>query len=157
MNKTTVGIVNWNSGPLLQVCIESLLAEPNVDICVVDNNSTDGSADFLDAFPGKVQCIKKNTNAGFAAGCNTVLQATTTAYVLLLNPDVQVLPGSIQMMEEFMDSHASVAALGGYVGDKYLPRKLPTPYSLIRENLGFPVGAVYDRASFVDSRKNSTP
>ena len=55
---------------------------------------------------------------------------------LILNPDIRVLPGSVQILEEFMDSHPRAAAVGGYVGEKYLPKEFPTMSRLILENLG---------------------
>jgi GT2 family glycosyltransferase len=67
---------------------------------------------------------------------NQIFTSTDTPYVLLLNPDIRVLPGSIRLLEEFMDSHPRTGAIGGYAGEKYLPRSLPTMLNLVMENLG---------------------
>lgn len=145
--RTTAGIVNWNSGRHLEACVVSLLGEPDVKILVYDNGSQDDSLDFADRESGRVQVIRSSENRGFAGGVNEILLRAETPYVLILNPDVQAASGSIRLMEDFMDTHPRAAALGGYAGEKYLPRNLPSAWNLIRENLGLPVGAVYDRAA----------
>jgi len=134
--KTTVGIVNWNSGRLLEECLESVLRVPDVKIFVLDNHSTDGSTDFLASPPERVTYAACSDNKGFAGGVNTIIRGADTPYVLILNPDVRVTAGSIQLMEDVMESCPRAAAVGGYAGEKYLPRKLPTPWSLAIENLG---------------------
>jgi GT2 family glycosyltransferase len=134
--KTTVGIVNWNSGPLLAMCVESILRESTVNIFVFDNGSRDDSLNFTPSAPTRVQIVRSNENRGFAGGVNQIFKSTDTPYVLLLNPDIRVLPGSIQLLEEFMDSHSRAAAVGGYAGEKYPPKNLPTMWSLVLENLG---------------------
>jgi GT2 family glycosyltransferase len=57
--------------------------------------------------------------------------------VLILNPDIRVLPGSLRLLEEFLDRHPRAGAVGGYVNDKYLPKRFPTAGSLVLENVGF--------------------
>jgi GT2 family glycosyltransferase len=134
---TTIAVVNWNSGRHLQTCIESLLATvADQKILVIDNSSSDGSANFLrDHYP-RVQCIGNGKNKGFAGALNQAFQEVSTPYVLILNPDVQALPGSVQLLEDFMESHPWAGAAGGYVGEKYLPKPFPTVGTLVRENLG---------------------
>jgi N-acetylglucosaminyl-diphospho-decaprenol L-rhamnosyltransferase len=149
MNSTVV-VINWNSGDLLQTCIESLLATTtNTDILVIDNASRDASLDFPPHFYDRVRLIRNSGNRGFAAAVNQAFEHTSTPYVLILNPDVRVLPGAVQLLEEFMDSHPCAGAAGGYVGEKYLPRPFPTVGTLVRENLGLgrplTVEALYER------------
>jgi len=133
----TVAIVNWNSGILLRTCIESLLATTTcADVLVIDNASTDASLEFAEGFHKRVDFVCNSVNRGFAAAVNQAFQTSSTPYVLILNPDIRVLPGSVQLLEEFMDSHPRAAAVGGYVGEKYLPREFPSISGLILENLG---------------------
>jgi GT2 family glycosyltransferase len=82
--------------------------------------------------------ISNSVNRGFAAAINQAFEVTGTPYVLVLNPDVRVLPGAVEILENFMDAHPKAAAAGGYVNEKYLPREFPTVARLVRENLGFP-------------------
>src|SRR5262249_6025521 len=73
---------------------------------------------------------------------------SSSSYLLVLNPDVTALPGSVQMLEDFMDRHPRAGAAGGYVGDKYLPRQFPSAVGLILENLGLSrltLAALYER------------
>jgi GT2 family glycosyltransferase len=136
MNSTVV-VINWNSGDLLHTCIESLVATTiGTKILVIDNASRDASLEFLPDFCDRVQLIGNGSNLGFAAAVNQAFENTSTPYVLILNPDVRALPGAVQLLEEFMDSHPCAGVAGGYVGYKYLPRPFPSVGTLVRENLG---------------------
>jgi GT2 family glycosyltransferase len=135
--KTTVVIINWNSGDLLQPCVESLLATAaNVEFLILDNASSDCSVDFLVDYRGQVRFVQHAENKGFAGAVNEAFFWTKTPYVLILNPDLRALPGSVRILEDFMDCYPHAGAIGGYVGEKYLPREFPTVRSLILENLG---------------------
>ena len=57
--------------------------------------------------------------------------------MLILNPDVRVTRGAIELLESFMNGNPETGAAGGYVNDKYLPRDFPTAAAVARENLGF--------------------
>jgi GT2 family glycosyltransferase len=136
---TTVALVNWNSGNLLRVCIESLInTSPLLEIVVVDNASEDDSLSKVLEFRARVSFIRNSVNRGFGPAVNQAFKATTSSYVLILNPDTQALKNSISLLEEFLDSHLKAGAVGGYVNDKYLPRDLPTLSHLVRENIGLP-------------------
>jgi len=147
---SVVAIINWNSGNWLRTCIESLLATaPSAEILVVDNASEDASLELIGAFRKRVNFIRNKVNRGFAAAVNQAFQATSTPYVLVLNPDIRVTPGAVVILEDFMNAHPHTGAVGGYVNKNYLPRDFPTAWVLVRENLGFPrpcsVAAVYER------------
>lgn len=94
MTPVAVVVVNWNSGALLHRCVASILAQdpPPADLLVVDNASTDGSADTL---PKGARLLRRERNGGFAAAVNDGLRATSAPAVLLLNPDTQLLPGCL--------------------------------------------------------------
>ncbi|MBI4471319.1 MAG: glycosyltransferase family 2 protein [Acidobacteria bacterium] len=155
---TTVAIVNWNSGQWLRVCIESLFATgTQADILVIDNASEDGSMESVADYRNKVNFIRNSVNRGFAAGINQAFGATSTEYVMVLNPDIRVLPGSVFMLHEFMATHPRAGAVGGYVNDKYLPRGLPTTGTLVRENLGFPRHAFRSRPATADAVRVDQP
>ena len=135
---STVAVINWNSGSWLRTCIESLLATTaNAEILVVDNASEDASLESVQGFRNRVNFIRNNVNRGFAAAINQAFKATSTSYVLVLNPDIRVMPGAVVMLEEFMDKHPRAGAVGGYVNEKYLPRDFPTVGGLVLANLGF--------------------
>ena len=134
---STIAVINWNSGDLLRTCIESLVATTSgAEIIVIDNASTDTSLESAEGFRNRVNFICNRVNRGFAAAVNQAFQTTLSRYVLILNPDITVLPGAVQLLEEFMDAHPRAGAAGGYVGEKYPPRKFPSAGALILENLG---------------------
>jgi len=134
---SAVAIINWNSGHWLRTCIESLLATTtNAEILVIDNASQDASLESAQGFRSRVTFIRNSVNRGFAAAVNQAFQATSSSYILVLNPDIRATPGAVQLLEDFMDAHPHVGATGGYVNEKYLPKKSPTVFSLVRENLG---------------------
>ena len=88
-------IVNYNAGPLLRSCVDSLLACPlAVEVIVVDNASHDGS---LDGLPDsqRIRVIRNTTNVGFAAACNIGMQASSAPFLLFLNPDCFFEPGAV--------------------------------------------------------------
>ena len=75
-NTISTIIVNYNAGPLLRGCVDSLLACPlGIEIIVVDNASSDGSLDGLPESPC-IRVIRNPTNVGFAAACNVGMQAS---------------------------------------------------------------------------------
>ena len=133
----TVAIVNWNSGSRLRTCIESL---NDADILVIDNASNDDSLDSLAASGRKVNFVRNAVNRGFAAAVNQAFHATSSAYVLVLNPDVRSTSRAVHLLKAILDTNSRAAAVAGYAGDKYLPRTLPTVLTLTRENLGLGKG-----------------
>jgi GT2 family glycosyltransferase len=136
---SVVAIVNWNSGHWLRSCVESLLATTsNAEILVIDNASHDDSLESVAGFRSRVSFIRNSVNRGFAGAVNQAFEATSSSYVLILNPDIHVMPGAVQFLEDFMEAHPRAAAVGGYVNEKYLPRPFPTVVTLFRENLGLP-------------------
>ncbi len=114
MTSISVVIVNYRTRELLRDCLQSLgqHGTPGMNITVVDNDSGDGSAEMVRCeFPG-VRLLHNATNTGFAAANNRGIEQDHGAYVLLLNSDTVVLPGSITAMSEFLDAHSQAGAAG---------------------------------------------
>jgi N-acetylglucosaminyl-diphospho-decaprenol L-rhamnosyltransferase len=93
-------LVNWNYGGQLRECLESLVcagAEPSLvqQVTVVDNASSDGSADGLDDLPLPLTLIRNTANRGFAAACNQAAAGSDADYLLFLNPDTRLSLNSI--------------------------------------------------------------
>lgn len=92
-------IVNWNTRELLRACLRSVELHPpsvSFEVWVVDNASSDGSADMVAAeFPGVV-LVRSSTNDGFSAANNRAIRGTRARFVLLLNSDAEVLPGALE-------------------------------------------------------------
>jgi GT2 family glycosyltransferase len=104
----TVTIANWNQSELLRRCLRSIASTAPgvaVETIVVDNASQDGSVELLRAeFPG-VQLIVNAQNVGFGRAQNQAIAHARGRYLLALNNDAEVLPGTIPELVRFMDTH----------------------------------------------------
>jgi GT2 family glycosyltransferase len=112
----TVIIVNWNTRELLLNCIESFYRTVkglSSEIFVVDNGSSDGSADSVRrAFP-EIEVIQNQWNMGFARANNEALRRSKGRYALLLNTDAILAHGAVETLVEFMDHNPTVGIAGG--------------------------------------------
>lgn len=101
-------VVNFNGGGLLHACLDSLQGQRFRDFrtVVVDNASTDGSADALEQrFPG-VSVIRSPRNLGFAAGNNlAVREAGSARWIALLNPDAVARPEWLEQLMAAAHAH----------------------------------------------------
>ena len=87
-------VVNWNRKELLRACLASLARQVGVpfETIVVDNGSTDGSAEMAAAeFPARV--IRNSENRGFCAANNQGISAARGDFIALLNNDAEAEPG----------------------------------------------------------------
>jgi hypothetical protein len=119
VTKVSVVIVNYNSGEFLKGCIKNVrCSDCSLEIIVVDNASTDGSADFLRDFSSNdvsVQVIRNEENSGFSAGVNRGVRYSNSENVLLLNPDCLVFPHTIGLLSDALNTDASAGIVGGLV------------------------------------------
>src|SRR5208282_5178788 len=94
----SVVIVSWNAREYLMQCLASLSVEAcryPMEIIVVDNASSDGSADEVaTCYPG-VRLIRNTENLGFAKANNIGVSVSTGRYLCFVNSDVKVLPQCI--------------------------------------------------------------
>lgn len=110
----SVIIVSYNTGDLIGACLQSLESafSGKREIIVVDNASTDGSADFIgNNFPS-VNLITNSTNRGFAAANNQGLSLCRGKYVFFLNPDAAAMPGAMDEAVSFMDQNLHIGLAG---------------------------------------------
>ena len=121
----SVSIVSFNTRDATLACIESVLASRGpiaVDVTVVDNASTDGSADAIARRFPQVRLIRNATNRYFSAAHNQALRTATGELVLILNSDTELGPVVTTQMVEFMDAHPEVgAATCLYVDEQQQP------------------------------------
>ena len=119
-------ILNWNTRDLLQRCLETVLASEGAfsyRVVVVDNASSDGSADMVrQQFP-EVQVIASEINGGYPYGNNLGLKALgfhgkgdiapdAPRYAVLLNPDTEVPPTAFYEMTQYMDARPEIGVAG---------------------------------------------
>lgn len=103
--KTDVVIVNWNSGTQLARCLASIneFGKKQVSkVVVVDNGSTDGSAQNLGESRVHLEIVLNESNRGFACACNQGAAVCTAPYILFLNPDTVLFENSLGVPAEFM-------------------------------------------------------
>jgi len=111
-------IVSWNVKPLLERCLSSIfLYGKNLDyeILVVDNNSIDGSKEYLTDLAKKKQELKivlNNKNLGFAKANNQAIKISKGKFVLFLNPDTEIRGGTLQKMNDFMKKNPNCGIAG---------------------------------------------
>ncbi|MCD7836550.1 MAG: glycosyltransferase, partial [Lachnospiraceae bacterium] len=102
--KITVVIPNYNGERYLKDCLESLLDErlvsgtPDFRVLVIDNGSSDKSAEILEKFAKAVDTIYLNENTGFCHAVNEGIKAAVSPYVLLLNKETTVKAGFINAL-----------------------------------------------------------
>jgi O-antigen biosynthesis protein len=108
-------IVNWNTGELLSNCIHSIADRThgvNYEIIVVDNASTDGSAEMVrDRFPS-AKLVESKENLGFVRGNNRALEEARGKYVLYLNPDTELKTNAVYGVASFLDANGEYGAAG---------------------------------------------
>lgn len=111
----SIVIVNWNCHRYTAECIASIHQNPltaDYEIVVVDNASTDGSAQVLrEAYP-QIRLIVSEENIGFARANNLGLQHCSGTYVLFLNPDTVILSDALDEMYRYISSSDAIGALG---------------------------------------------
>jgi N-acetylglucosaminyl-diphospho-decaprenol L-rhamnosyltransferase len=114
----SVVIVNWNSGPLLEGCVSSLLKHAGeCEILVVDNASEDSSMDFAVNAKLPLVLIRNPRNIGFAAASNLAWRRSRGGCILFLNPDTECFAGSVNRLAEPLVQEMGVWAAGGLLLD----------------------------------------
>lgn len=105
-------VVSYNTKDLTRQCLASLLAaktkKDSWEIIVVDNASTDGSAQIIKKEFPTVKLMNQHGNLGFSVGNNVGIRRSGGRYILLLNSDTEIRPGSIQKTLEFLKSQPGV-------------------------------------------------
>ncbi|HYO82053.1 MAG TPA: glycosyltransferase family 2 protein [Bryobacteraceae bacterium] len=111
----SVTIVTYDSGHFIRRCLESVLAQKfeRKEIIVIDNNSTDGTADILEQFEDRCRIIYNNENLGFSVAQNQAIAMARGNWVLTLNPDVLLLPDFIQSLVDAGNIDSSVGTVCG--------------------------------------------
>ena len=105
-------IVNYNARDHLVACVRSLRDDGVTEVIVADNGSTDGSLGALAGSDPGVVLVATGGNLGFGAAANRGLAVATGEYVVVLNPDVLVEPGTMKMLSDAADREPGLAAVG---------------------------------------------
>lgn len=141
----SVVVVNWNVGNQLRRCIDSVITfgQNSVgSIVVVDNGSTDGSANTVEGLP-KVKLIRTGENLGFGKACNLGARHATSEYLLFLNPDAALFAYTLSKVLTFMEDpiNAKVGISGVQLLDEtgHVSRscaRFPSPLGFVAHAFG---------------------
>jgi len=116
--KASIIVVTYNNLELNRLCLESIYARtewPNCEVIVVDNNSTDGTTEYLKEVEKNftnLRVILNESNLGFAAANNIGLQQATGDYLVLLNNDTIVTRGWLSTLIRHLQADASIGLIG---------------------------------------------
>jgi GT2 family glycosyltransferase len=108
----TVVVVTYESSHRLRDCLSSLeraAFEPGLEVVVVDNGSSDGSAELVRRDYPWVDLLVNETNLGLARAANRGARRAAGRYLMLLNPDVVVGPGSLAVLHRYLEENPAVA------------------------------------------------
>ena len=167
--KFSVIIVNYNVRYFLENCLRSAIKAAHgldAEIIVVDNASTDGSAEMMSANFPEIKYLYLDENIGFSGANNVGIKHSTGEFILLLNPDTVVQENSFSSCLTFLQNHEEVGGLGVKMLDgsgTFLPeskRGLPTPMTAFYKVFGlsslFPNSKRFGQyhVGYLDKNKN---
>ncbi|MEX1670434.1 glycosyltransferase family 2 protein [Zhongshania guokunii] len=112
-SEMTLVTITYNSAEVLPEHIESLRNSAKNKLprwLIVDNASTDGSEELLERYGQDVELVKCPKNLGFGSACNLGIKASTTRYVVVLNPDTQLDEAELEkLLAELKNNGAAIA------------------------------------------------
>ena len=105
----TVVVVAWRSAATIDACLASVLEAADADrarVLVVDNDSDQATRERLAAWADRIEVLPQGVNRGFAGGVAVAVPEVHTPYVLLLNDDAVMTPGSMARLRTVMEQRA---------------------------------------------------
>jgi len=154
----TVVIVNYNVRPFLNHCLQSIFRAGdglNVEVIVVDNASTDNSAEMVEQNYPDVILLANQENVGFARANNQAFRIAKGEAILILNPDSFVQTDTLRTLFEHLEQTADIGAIGPKIllpDGRFEPRSMrgfPTPWAAFSYLSGlatlFPRSAFFNR------------
>ena len=135
--QVSIIIPNYNGQKYLGDCFDSLyrldFPRDTYEIIVVDNASSDGSREFIDAMYPAVVLIKAEKNLGFASGCNLGIKNSSGAYIVLLNNDTVVDSNWLKELVAVADTDPEIAIVGSKLLFKHAPNVIQNAMSYLTE------------------------
>lgn len=145
--KLSVNILNYNTAGLLKSCLSAVLASKGfeareLEVIVVDNNSSDNSVEMVRKDYPDVKLVRNRKNLGFSAGNNVGIKVARGNFLLLLNTDTLVEPDALVTVLNAMENDRSIGAAtcllqtaDGKI-DPASHRGFPTPWNSFSYFLG---------------------
>lgn len=119
MKHVAIVVVNYNSGRYLERCIRSLLRSTvDLEICVIDNHSSDESLQLIESIPTckhTLQIVRNTNNLGFSSAVNIGANATSSEYLMVLNPDCYVHSHTVEALVEALCIQQDAGMVGALV------------------------------------------
>lgn len=112
----SIVVVSLNTRELLLGCLASIfetIKGISFEMWVVDNNSTDGTAEAIKESYPAINLIENTTNLGFAAANNQAFRQMNGRYALLLNTDTVLTNGAVKELYDFMEANPEAGMAGG--------------------------------------------
>lgn len=151
--KLSIIVISYNTRQMTIACLKSIDEQSrglDYEVIVLDNASTDGSAEAISALYPQTRLIRSPKNLGFAQGNNVAVMQSTGEWILLLNPDTIILDGAILKVIAFAQRHPEASIVGGrtFFADLSLNynscHDRPTPWSLFC--MGFGLSSLFRRS-----------
>lgn len=146
MPDVSVVVVSWRTRDLTLAALGAIDADAARSSCavetiLVDNASNDGTVEAVRRDHPRVDVIASDRNLGFAAGCNLGIARARGRHVLLLNPDTEISPGTIDALVRFLDATPRAGAVGCRLvfpsGEpQFSCGRFLTPFNQFAETLG---------------------
>lgn len=134
----SIVIVSWNVRDYLKACIESIYKHTkgiNFEVIVVDNASSDGSANMVRKFFPEVKIITNKYNAGFSKANNQAINMSKGKYIAILNPDTLLIEDIFNPIVKYLEKHNDIGAIGPKILNEdeksiqyVCARRLPNPF-----------------------------
>ncbi len=170
MADISVVIVNYNVKDLAENCISSVYkandGKYEIEIFFVDNNSIDGSSEYISSKFPHVKVISNDINTGFSKANNLALRKASGKYILILNPDTVLEEGTFEKMISFSEKNENTGAvtskliLANGKLDSACRRSFPTPSVAIPRILGlsklFPGSRLFGKYNLTYLDENKT-
>jgi GT2 family glycosyltransferase len=135
--------LTWNARDQALECLAHLRGPEIASIVMVDNASTDGTAEVVRASHPDVAVLALEAETGLAAALNRGAELGEAPFVLYLNDDALPEPGSVTALLEALRARPDAVAAGGRLverdlttQDQYRPRPFPTPMTVVARLLG---------------------
>lgn len=138
-SKASIIIVTYNNVHLTKLCLESIYQKtnyPNFEVIIVDNNSSDGTREYLQGIRQKhdnIKIIYNDFNAGFAKANNQGIGVSEGEYIILLNNDTVVTDGWLARLIYYLDRYPEVGMVGPVTNITGNEAKIDVTYSSIDE------------------------
>lgn len=155
--KVSVIVISYNTEDMTLKALETLYdttVETDFEVIVLDNASTDNSADRIEkAFP-QAKLIRSPDNLGFAAGNNEAAKHAQSEWILLLNPDTECQEGAVDNLMKFADASPNAGIYGGrtiFADGSLNPTscwRFMTPWSLFTQSVG--LSAVFRNSPWIN-------